>query len=450
MFGRAAWWKSRRPQCRTSSGLSRMPEIPRISAWFRFPGVAAKHKRGPLPAHRMEPWQEPDLYELDTRVAEVKGDAARFERTNFYPGGGGQPHDLGRVEGASFAAEVTEVWKEGDAIWHRLRTERGAIAAGMTLHLSVSRDRRQRLVRMHTAEHILFRSLQNTLAKSLSLVKISLGPERSSLYVRADSLGWGDVLAAERLANTIIWEDRAITHHEMSREEFGRFPRRAQVRINEQRVTAERLRIVEVADFDLSACMGTHCRSTGEVRSIYVLGFGQEGDSWRIDFAADATAEMLLAAGEARNASARLGIPVAQLAGRIDAMLSELERLTERVRALSLQAGSVTKEAIGSMTLVWAELQDVEQKQLVERADSLLAPGVTVCFLNRKGDNCQVLLMAKDLNIDAPRMLLGILGPLGGKGGGRDGSAMGGCPASRAAEVIPRLREALAWASRTL
>src|SRR3989344_2666386 len=239
MFGRAAWWKSRRPQCRTSSGLSRMPEIPRISAWFRFPGVAAKHKRGPLPAHRMEPWQEPDLYELDTRVAEVKGDAARFERTNFYPGGGGQPHDLGGGEGASFAA-------------------------GMTLHLSVSRDRRQRLVRMHTAEHILFRSLQNTLAKSLSLVKISLGPERSSLYVRADSLGWGDVLAAERLANTIIWEDRAITHHEMSREEFGRFPRRAQVRINEQRVTAERLRIVEVADFDLSACMGTHCRSTGE------------------------------------------------------------------------------------------------------------------------------------------------------------------------------------------
>src|SRR3989338_5499389 len=263
MFGRAAWWKSRRPQCRTSSGLSRMPEIPRISAWLRFPGVAAKHKRGPLPAHRMEPWQEPDLYELDTRAAEAKG----------------------------------------DAIWHRLRTERGAIAAGMTLHLSVSRDRRQRLVRMHTAEHILFRSLQNTLAKSLSLVKISLGPERSSLYVRADSLGWGDVLAAERLANTIIWEDRAITHHEMSREEFGRFPRRAQVRINEQRVTAERLRIVEVADFDLSACMGTHCRSTGEVRSVYVLGFGQESDSWRIDFAADATAEMLLAAGEARNAS---------------------------------------------------------------------------------------------------------------------------------------------------
>jgi len=196
----------------------------------------------------------------------------------------------------------------------------------MTLHLSVSRDRRQRLVRMHTAEHILFRSLQNTLAKSLSLVKISLGPERSSLYVRADSLGWGDVLAAERLANTIIWEDRAITHHEMSREEFGRFPRRAQVRINEQRVTAERLRIVEVADFDLSACMGTHCRSTGEVRSVYVLGFGQESDSWRIDFAADATAEMLLAAGEARNASARLGIPVARIEAPLAGMCSSLRR----------------------------------------------------------------------------------------------------------------------------
>src|SRR5690349_21391527 len=89
------------------------------------------------------------LREFDAEVLEVDGDRVRLDRTALYPTGGGQPHDLGTLGDA----EVVEVRKEGDAVWH---TVTGPVpAVGTTVHGVVDWERRHALMRTHTALHIL-------------------------------------------------------------------------------------------------------------------------------------------------------------------------------------------------------------------------------------------------------------------------------------------------------
>src|SRR5206468_3446933 len=89
------------------------------------------------------------LRETDATVTAVDGDRVALDRTIFYPTGGGQPHDTGRLGGAT----VADVRKEGDTVWHRV--EGPLPAVGDEMHLEVDWDRRHALMRTHTALHVL-------------------------------------------------------------------------------------------------------------------------------------------------------------------------------------------------------------------------------------------------------------------------------------------------------
>ena len=89
------------------------------------------------------------LGEFDATVTAVDGAEVSLDRTAFYPTGGGQPHDTGRLAGA----DVVEVRKSGDAVWHRL--EGPVPALGEAVHGSVDWARRHALMRTHTAMHVL-------------------------------------------------------------------------------------------------------------------------------------------------------------------------------------------------------------------------------------------------------------------------------------------------------
>src|SRR5713101_661948 len=93
------------------------------------------------------------LKEFDAVVTAVDGNAVALDRTAFYPGGGGQPNDVGGVSAGDQTWTVTKVRKAGRDIWHEL--DRGAPAVGATVHGSLDWTRRHQLMRTHTAMHIL-------------------------------------------------------------------------------------------------------------------------------------------------------------------------------------------------------------------------------------------------------------------------------------------------------
>ncbi len=91
--------------------------------------------------------------EFEASVQAVDGDLVRLDQTAFYPGGGGQPADVGRLAGSGGTWAVTEVRKIEGEIWHRL--EAGGPRVGESVSGSLDWDRRYALMRTHTAMHVL-------------------------------------------------------------------------------------------------------------------------------------------------------------------------------------------------------------------------------------------------------------------------------------------------------
>lgn len=395
------------------------------------------------------------LHEVETHLTAVHAAGGEtwleFESTPFYPGGGGQPCDTGTVSGEGFSAGIAEAVRRGGIILHRTEKASGTPLEGMSVRLAIDSARRGLLSRMHTAEHILFRSLELVLRKKgipLTLSKIGLGTERSLLVVESPLIAWEDVFEAEALANGIIRDDAPVRSHEMGKQELAAFSEGKDVRINEGRIAGDEVTVIEVEGFDHSACTGTHMRSAGEVGLVLVTGLNRARGRYELTFVADALPEALSLARQARILAARLQVPLEGVQARVESVLSAHESLVERVRQLSLhQASEAAREEIRGITLLSAETDSLEQRQLTERADSILRErggACVVCLVNRTAKNAQVLLMAsKDLNTDIPGLLARIVEPLGGRGGGRGQVAMAGCPLEHAGKVIPSLREAL-------
>ena len=400
----------------------------------------------------MELYQKPRLYKHDAVIAGVskagKGVWVSFNQTIFYPGGGGQPHDMGTVTGKDFFATVTGGKKKGGKILHLLKVERGKPLKGMAVTLQVDKKRRDTLTRMHTAEHILFRSIQVTLEKKkrpLTLLKIALGTEQSHIFVNCASLDWEDLFEAEKLANDVVTKGLEVIHHEIPKEKLESFTKKYKLRIKVERIKDKKVRIMEVEGFDLSACAGTHTHSTSEVGTILITGLNKARGHFEVTFVADALPELFNAAQQLRLLSTRLQVPLRDVQGRVGEILTSHNELVQKVRQLSYeQAGNEETERIGKLTLRWALVDFLEHKQLVERAQSLLKPQSLICLINRTEKNTQIFLMtSEDLAVDLPAMLIDILTPLGGKGGGKGTVAMGGCPNERSEEVLPALRSYL-------
>src|SRR6185503_17345617 len=103
-----------------------------------------------------EPLYQTDAYlkEFTAHVTAVDGQRVALDRSAFYATSGGQPHDLGTLSDGAQTWAVTDVRREGDNIWHTLDGE-GMPAVGDTLAGRIDWQRRYRLMRTHTALHLL-------------------------------------------------------------------------------------------------------------------------------------------------------------------------------------------------------------------------------------------------------------------------------------------------------
>src|SRR5678816_2866614 len=109
-----------------------------------------------------------DAYQRSARaeVTHVDGTRVALDRTVFYPTGGGQPYDTGTLTWPGGSARVTEVRKEGDAVWHALDGD--VPAAGTEVTAEIDWDRRHRLMRTHTALHVLCGVIWNEWGKAVT------------------------------------------------------------------------------------------------------------------------------------------------------------------------------------------------------------------------------------------------------------------------------------------
>jgi misacylated tRNA(Ala) deacylase len=202
----------------------------------------------------------------EAQITEVVGAGICLNRTVFYCTGGGQPGDRGRLlldTGVAF--EVIDTVKDGERIVHRLAEGRAAPPSGTPVVAELDWARRHRLMRMHSAMHLLCAAIARPVTGG------QVGEQKS----RLDFDLQGEAVDRDEVARIIerwIAEDRAIAHRWIDAAELAARPELVRTMSVRPPTSAGRVRLVEIAGVDLQACGGTHVRSTGE---IGVLSLGK-------------------------------------------------------------------------------------------------------------------------------------------------------------------------------
>ena len=135
-------------------------------------------------------------------MVDVVESKVALDRTAFYPTGGGQPHDVGTLDGVA----VTDVRKEGDVVWH---TFAGALpSVGTTVHGEVEWSRRHQLMRTHSALHVLCGVIWNAWGKPVT--GGNMEPLEARMDFEFDPLPDGFAAQVEALVNAEIAANRPI------------------------------------------------------------------------------------------------------------------------------------------------------------------------------------------------------------------------------------------------
>ncbi|HSB72454.1 MAG TPA: alanyl-tRNA editing protein [Candidatus Methylomirabilis sp.] len=213
------------------------------------------------------------LKSVETRVLALNGTAVALESTLFYPAGGGQAHDLGRLTVDAVTWQVVKVWREGPTVWHGIEGE--PPPAGTLIRAEVDWDRRHALMRTHTAFHILCGVVWRDYGAKVT--GGNMEPLSGRMDFEFESLRGELVREVENKINAEVAAARPIRVSFLPREEADRHPDLIRTKVNLLPPDITTIRVVEIEGLDIQADGGTHVASTQEVGRIRVMGYESKG-----------------------------------------------------------------------------------------------------------------------------------------------------------------------------
>jgi alanyl-tRNA synthetase len=202
-----------------------------------------------------------------------------LDRTPFYAESGGQVADHGYVRtGGGLIRVVDAQWGPGDVIVHVGVVQSGEVREGEDVHAEVDRVRREATARSHTATHVVHWTLRHVLGEHARQAGSLVAPGRLRFDFPHHSAVPRDLLAqAEEVANHRLAEDALVRIYETTFEEAKN---QGALALFGERY-GEFVRVVEVGDYSIELCGGTHVPRTGNVAIVRILGEGSIGAGMR-------------------------------------------------------------------------------------------------------------------------------------------------------------------------
>jgi alanyl-tRNA synthetase len=348
-----------------------------------------------------------------------------LDQTAFYPASGGQPFDTGVLDDA----RVLDVIDRDDGqVAHVVSAP---LPVGQRVAGVIDWPRRFDHMQQHTGQHMLSAAFDRLYG--VRTVSFHLGNETSTIDL-AREVTPGEIAAAEEAASRVVWDDRPVIVRFVTDEEASRLP------LRKEPARTGRLRLVEIADFDLSACGGTHVPRAGMIGIIAVAGWERFKGGSRILF---------VCGGRALRSHARLR-DVVTSASRLlsvapDELPAAIERLQAESKALSRTAHQYQEEVvayrasswrdsaetIGAIRFVLREAPGCDTAALRSLAAAIVSePGVMAVLVGDGQPAPVVVARSADVPVDAGAWMKRAIAILGGRGGGRPEQAQGGVAAS--------------------
>jgi misacylated tRNA(Ala) deacylase len=217
--------------------------------------------------------------EMAATVLDVDRDDNRIllDRTVFYPGGGGQPHDVGFLAIGDDRLEVARVTQDSSGVWHWLTEP--APSRGQDLSGHVDWERRYQLMRTHTAMHALCGVVWSKYQSPVTGGNMNPGDGRLDFELP----DWDpeDKAPLEEELNAQLGMARPIEVSFLPREEADLDPSLIRTKVNLLPATLTEVRVIDIVGLDRQADGGTHVRSTTEVGSVRVTKIESKGKGFR-------------------------------------------------------------------------------------------------------------------------------------------------------------------------
>jgi alanyl-tRNA synthetase len=382
------------------------------------------------------------LREFQARVIRTspdpRGVRVFLDRTAFYPESGGQPADRGTLAGIP----VLEAVDEGEEIAHVLADA----PSGEEVQGIIDWDRRFDHMQQHTGQHVLSAAFERT--GGYKTVSFHLGADASTIDLDSDRVGAKQIEETEELANQIVFANWPIKIFFRPSAEAG------EMDLRKPTFREGDIRLVEVEEFDLSACGGTHVSRTGAIGVISIRKVDRSKALTRVGFLCGTRAlrrarqDFAILSEAARLFSAGLE-NVPELITKQAQELREAARLRDKLvedlaelEALQLWRSAPERGGARVVRRVFVEGAGKKARML---AHAVAKHAAAIALIGVKGTPTALFFsQSAGGRMDMAAVLKRTLAKFGGKGGGtRDFAQGGGLPESH-------LEEALAFAEDLL
>ena len=383
-----------------------------------------------------------DIHEFDSVVEDVAPSSADQSRpavilreTAFYPTSGGQVHDTGwlTIEGAERlrVAEVADA--EDGRVLHYLQAPATLPAVGVRVRGSIDPERRRDHMQQHSGQHVLSAAFVELY--QMPTVSFHMGEDYCSIDLATPAVSFEQIAGAEKRANQIVFENRPLRIRYVSRAEAEKLGLR-------KLPPAERdeLRLVEVADFDLSACGGTHVSSSGQIGSILLRKTEKVRQGTRVEFVCGDRAVRMARRdyGTLTEAAALFSAKLWDVPEQIRKSLEESkllrkqkdDALDELAEVMALAALHSQPETNGRKIIVrvFSDRDIAFAKLFAQKATRTATPAIAL-VASAVDPPGLVFAQTPGGSADMGALLKQVLSSVGGRGGGSRDFAQGGVPA---------------------
>jgi alanyl-tRNA synthetase len=293
-------------------------------------------------------------FQAEIREIRPLGDrtAILLDRTIFYPEGGGQDADRGSINGVPLLDVKEAAGAAGETEILHLAADAGNLRPGPATLILDSRRRRDFTVQ-HSAQHLLSGTILRLTGKYT--VSMHLGAEFDTIDVDAPELSADTLAQVEDAAADAIEADAPLVIHLCPPEDITRFPLRKVPPQGE-----EVIRVVEIAGHDFSPCCGTHCKSTGQIGILRILGAERCKGMTRVTFIAGrrVLAESRVLRRNGETVSRALKVPVTETGAGVLALLDRSAALERDLKVLREAAAEQKAQALADKALAQAAAPD--------------------------------------------------------------------------------------------
>ncbi len=396
---------------------------------------------------------------LNSLGSASEGDEVRLvlNATPFYGEGGGQTGDTGLIESDGFTAVITNTTKVNGVYVHHAQITSGEVNVGDTAYACVDVKRRNAIARNHTATHLLQKALQIVLGDHVEQAGSLVTEEGLRFdFTHFEAISAEDLARVEDIVNSEILSFKDVNTRVMPIEEAKKLG--AMMLFGEK--YGENVRVVEVPDYSLEFCGGTHVANIGQIGALKIVSeSGIAAGVRRIEAVTGLKIEMLLKDEEKtvrdivdifKTTPDNVVRKAQSLAEENKALKKELEELKKA--GMASQSGDLVKNAktINGVRLITKAFEGATIDDLRTLSDSIKAAekNVVMVFAGVGEDKATLMVSVTEDLLDkgyhAGNMIKEIAKAAGGGGGGKADMAQAG------ARDISRLPDAFALAEKLM